>query len=126
MWSLSTRRFMEDMRQVNGLELVEVTWERNEKGQMQMQEVVGTERTIEADLVLLSLGFVHPVQEGIIEALQLDVNARKNIVTDNKFATSHEKVFAAGDAKNGASLVVTAIYSGRQAAESINDYLKKS
>ena len=125
-WSLSTRRFLGDMQHITGLELIEVEWERDEKGQMQMKEISGTEQVVEADLVLLAMGFVHPVQEGIIDALDLNVNARKNIVTDTKFATSHEKVFAAGDARNGASLVVTAIYSGREAAAAIDDYLRNS
>jgi glutamate synthase (NADPH/NADH) small chain len=125
-WSLSTRRFLEDMQHITGLELIEVEWVKDVKGQMQMKEIPGTEKVYDADLVLLSMGFVHPVQEGIIDTLKLNVNARKNIVTDTTFATSHEKVFAAGDARNGASLVVTAIYSGREAAAAIDDYLRKS
>jgi len=111
------------MRQVSGLELVEVDWDKNEKGQFQMKEISGTEKILEADLILLAMGFVHPVQEGIIDTLGLKVNARKNIVTDSKFITSNEKVFAAGDARNGASLVVTAIFSGREAADAIDKYL---
>jgi glutamate synthase (NADPH/NADH) small chain len=122
-WSLSTRKFLEDMRSVKGLALVEVEWVKDESGRMGMKEIQGTEETIEAELVLLSLGFLNPVQEGIIEKLDLKVSTRKNIVTDNRFQTSHPKVFAAGDARNGASLVVTAIYSGRQAAENIHEFL---
>jgi len=122
-WSLSTRKFLGDMHHITGLELIGVEWEKGDKGQLQMKEMPGTQEILEADLVLLSMGFVHPVQKGIIDALELKVNSRKNIVTDSRFATSHEKVFAAGDARNGARLVVTAIYSGRQAAEAINEYL---
>ena len=122
-WGLSTRKFLGDMWRVRGLELVHVDWLKNEKGQMQIQEIPDTAEILEADLVLLSMGFIHPIQEGIIDSLGIKVDARKNIVTDSKFVTSHEKVFATGDARNGASLVVTAIYSGRQAAEAINDYL---
>jgi len=122
-WSLSTRKFLEDMRSVKGLELVEVEWVREKSGRMAMKEIPGTEVTIEAELVLLSLGFLNPVQEGVIEKLGLKVSNRKNIMTDNRFQTSHPKVFAAGDARNGASLVVTAIYSGRQAAENIDEFL---
>ena len=90
-----------------------------------MKEIPGTEVYIEAELVLLSLGFVNPVQKGVIEKLGLKVSKRKNIMTDNRFQTSHPKVFAAGDARNGASLVVTAIYSGRQAAENIHGFLSR-
>ncbi len=123
-WSLSSREFIGDMQHVVGIELIQVEWNKDEQGRMQMKEVEGTVEKLDADLVLLSMGFVHPVQEGIIKELELKVNARKNIVTDSKFLTSSQKVFAAGDARNGASLVVTAIYSGREAAAAIHDYLK--
>jgi glutamate synthase (NADPH/NADH) small chain len=123
LWSLSTRKFLEDMRSVRGLELVEVEWVKDNSGRMTMKEIPGTEDTIEAELVLLSLGFLNPVQEGVIDKLGLKVSNRKNIMTDSRFQTSHPKVFAAGDARNGASLVVTAIYSGRQAAENILEFL---
>ncbi len=122
-WSLSTRKFLGEMRAITGLELVEVEWIRDDSGRMTMKEIPGTEKIIEAELVLLSLGFLNPIQEGIIEKLELKVSNRKNIVTDSRFMTSHPKVFAAGDARNGASLVVTAIYSGRQAAENIHEFL---
>jgi glutamate synthase (NADPH/NADH) small chain len=125
-WSLSTRQFIGEMQHVTGLDVVEVEWKRDEDGRMKMHEIEGTEEILQADLVLLSLGFVHPVQEGIIKDLNLNVNARKNIVTDSLFRTSSDKVFAAGDARNGASLVVTAIYSGREAAAAIHDYLSSS
>ncbi len=123
LWSFSTRKFLGEMRAVTGLELVEVEWVKDESGRMDMKEIPGTEKILEAELVLLSLGFLNPVQKGIIDKLELNVNNRKNIVTDNHFQTSHPKVFAAGDARNGASLVVTAIYSGRQAAENIHKFL---
>jgi glutamate synthase (NADPH/NADH) small chain len=122
-WSLSTRRFLGEMMAVTGLDVVQVEWDRDDSGRMVMKEIQGTEEIIEADLVLLSLGFLNPVQKGIIDKLDLKVNNRKNIATDTRFQTSHPKVFAAGDARNGASLVVTAIYSGRQAAEKIHEFL---
>lgn len=125
-WGLSTRKFLGEMERITGLELVQVEWEKNEKGQWQMKEIPGTEEIVEADMILLAMGFVHPVQEGIIDVLNLKVNTRKNILTDNQFTTSHEKIFAAGDARNGASLVVTAIYSGRQAAAAMHQYLMGS
>ena len=125
LWSLSTRRFLDDMRSVKGLELVEVEWVKDDSSRMSMKEIAGTEVILEAELVLLSLGFLNPVQEGVIEKLGLKVSNRKNIMTDNRFQTSHPKVFAAGDARNGASLVVTAIYSGRQAAENIHGFLSQ-
>jgi glutamate synthase (NADPH/NADH) small chain len=123
LWSFSTRKFLGEMRAVSGLELVEVDWAKDESGRMAMKEIAGTEKILKADLVLLSLGFLNPVQEGVIDKLGLKVSNRKNIMTDSRFKTSQPKVFAAGDARNGASLVVTAIYSGRQAAENIHEFL---
>jgi glutamate synthase (NADPH/NADH) small chain len=125
-WSLSTKKFLEDMRSVKGLELVEVEWVKDGTGRMTMKEIPGTEEILDAELVLLSLGFLNPIQQGVIEKLELKVSNQKNIMTDSRFQTSHPKVFAAGDARNGASLVVTAIYSGRQAAENIHAFLSKN
>ena len=82
--------------------------------------------SLPADLVLLSLGFVNPVQKGLIEDLKLKVSKRKNIMTDLKFQTNHPKVFAAGDARDGASLVVKAIHSGRRAANAIQNFLMQT
>ena len=125
-WGLSTRKFMGEMQRVKGLDMIGVEWKWDEDGRMQMIEIPGTEKTLPADLVLLSLGFVNPVQDGIIDNLELKVSNRKNIMTDLQLQTSHPKVFAAGDARNGASLVVTAIHSGRQAAQAIHTFLMKS
>ena len=126
LWSLSTQRFMGELQHVVGLKLEGVEWAKDEKGTMQMTEVPGTERTMPADLVLLALGFVNPVQKGIIDSLGLKVSKRKNIMTDLQFRTSQKKVFAAGDAVDGASLVVKAIQSGRRAAETIHAFLNGS
>jgi glutamate synthase (NADPH/NADH) small chain len=88
-----------------------------------MKEIPGTLEIIKADMVLLSLGFLHPVHDGLINRLDIDLDSRQNVKVDRNFQTTHPKVFAAGDAKDGASLVVKAIYSGRQAADSINRFL---
>ena len=82
------------------------------------------EEVIEADLVFLAMGFVHPEQEGLVKELSLAVDARKNIVVDpvtNRIAGTN--IFASGDAVSGASLVVHAMASGRKAAEAIDRYL---
>jgi glutamate synthase (NADPH/NADH) small chain len=84
----------------------------------------GNTQIIKADLVFLALGFVHPVHEGLVKELGLTLDARGNIAT-NKLSTSNvSKVFAAGDAAVGASLVVRAIAGGRKAAEDIHNFLK--
>lgn len=125
-WSLSTRRFLGDQQLVTGLETVRVDWKVNEKGQYTMKEVPGTLEIIKADMVLLALGFLHPVHEGPVNKLRLELDTRKNIKVNQDLITSNPKVFACGDAKDGASLVVKAIYSGREAAESIHQFLRNS
>lgn len=122
-WSLSTKRFLGKNGQVTGAEVIEVTWEKNADGKMTMKEIPGTERIIKADLVLLSLGFLHPVHEGLVNNLQLKLTERGNIQVNKLHATSQAKVFAAGDAITGASLVVRAIASGRMVAANIDRYL---
>jgi glutamate synthase (NADPH/NADH) small chain len=89
-----------------------------------MQPVPGSHKIIEADLVLLAMGFVHPVIEGLIEELNLELDGRKNIKVDKLNMTSLDKVFAAGDSVSGASLVVSAIASGRRAAKTIDIFLR--
>ncbi len=122
MWSLSTRRFIGKDGVISGVEVVEVDW-ANVDGKWQMTEKPDTIRVIEADLVLLSMGFVHPVHEGLIKELGLELDQRGNVKVDDAFSTSKKGVFAAGDAANGATLVVTAIAKGRDAAENVHKYL---
>jgi len=125
-WSLSTLRFLGKHRSVAGLEIIRVLWEFNDKGEYVMKEIPGTMEIIEADLVLLALGFLHPVHQGLVNKLGLKLDGKKNIKVNPDLLTSNPKVFACGDAKDGASLVVKAIYSGRQAAESIHRFLINS
>jgi len=91
-----------------------------------MVEVAGTEQTLKADLVLLAMGFVSPVQT-ILEGFQVDKDARGNAKAHTDFvggyATNVPKVFAAGDIRRGQSLVVWAIREGRQAARAVDEYL---
>jgi glutamate synthase (NADPH/NADH) small chain len=123
MWSLATKGFVGDDGSVKGLETVEVEW-KDEGGKAVMVERPGTEKTIDADLVLLSMGFVHPIHEGLADDLKLEYDAMGNVNVDDKMRTSNRKVFAAGDAATGASLVVRAIDSGRNAAMHIDRYLQ--
>jgi glutamate synthase (NADPH/NADH) small chain len=123
-WSLSTRRFLGEQRRISGLEVIGVEWEKDGDGKFEMKEIPGMLEIIQTDMVLLSLGFLHPTLNGLLNKLGIELDARQNIKVDKDFLTNNPKVFAAGDAKDGASLVVKAIYSGRQAAEAINQYLK--
>jgi len=90
----------------------------------QLKPIEGSDFKIEADLVLLAMGFVSPVHEGIIPALGLDLDARGNVKANElEYRTSRQKVFAAGDMRRGQSLVVWAIREGRQAAHAIDKAL---
>jgi glutamate synthase (NADPH/NADH) small chain len=86
----------------------------------------GSEFTIEADLVLLALGFTGPVKPGMIEQFGLELDARSNIATKGNYMSSVPGVFAAGDMRRGQSLVVWAIAEGRSAAAAVDEYLRAS
>jgi glutamate synthase (NADPH/NADH) small chain len=124
-WSMSTKRVLGEKGQVKKLELVEVEW-TTENGKTTMVEKPGTTRIIGADLILLAMGFVHCTHEGIAEEFGLEFDPRGNIKVDKNFRTSRDKVFAAGDAAIGASLVVRAIFQGRNLARSVDNFLRKS
>jgi glutamate synthase (NADPH/NADH) small chain len=83
----------------------------------------GTEFAIDADLVLLAMGFLGPVRNGLLEQLRVNLDSRGNVATDASHMSSVDGVFAAGDMRRGQSLVVWAIAEGRQAARSIDTYL---
>ncbi|MGD0342601.1 MAG: FAD-dependent oxidoreductase, partial [Bacteroidales bacterium] len=123
LWNLSTLRFVGDGRITRGAEVEEVSWEYSDNKYI-MKPVPETRRVIETDLVLLALGFVHPVLEGLVTELGFELDARNNVKVDNHQVTSLKKVFAAGDTVNGTSLVVNAIASGRRAAKYIDKYLR--
>ena len=92
-----------------------------------MKPVPGSEFEVDADLVLLAMGFVHPVHEGMIKGLKLALDQRGNIAAStDDYRTSIDKVFAAGDMRRGQSLVVWAIREGRQAAHAVDAYLMGS
>jgi glutamate synthase (NADPH) small chain len=121
-WSLSTLKFHGMQQRVTHAEVQEVKWEKV-NGNFKLKAVPGSKEKIEAELILLAMGFVHPVHEGLLAELNISLNSRKNIAVDHSMSTSLEKVFAAGDSTNGATLVVTAIASGRRAAKKIDDFL---
>jgi glutamate synthase (NADPH/NADH) small chain len=123
MWGLSTVRFIGMQHRVTHADVEEVRWEQV-NGKPAMVSVPGTRRLLEADLVLLAMGFLHPVYEGLLAELDMSLDQRNNIRVDDRMATSLDRVFATGDAVNGASLVVTAIASGRRTAQKIDEYLK--
>ncbi len=91
------------------------------------QPIPGTEFELDAELVLLAMGFVHPVHEGVIKDLNLGLDRRGNVAAStDDYRTSVDKVFAAGDMRRGQSLVVWAIREGRQAAYAVDEFLMGS
>ncbi len=123
LWNISTLRFVSDGKITRGAEVEEVNWEYTD-GKFVMKPVPGTRRVIEADLILLALGFVHPVLDEFISESGMELDPRKNIKVNRNQATSIHKVFAAGDTVSGASLVVNAIASGRKTAVEIDKFLR--
>ncbi len=122
-WSLSTIKFNEFQERVVSVDVETVEWEKI-NGNFSMKAVPKSRETIEADMVLLAMGFVHPILDGMVSELGLDLSERKNIKVSGTHQTSIPNVFAGGDAISGASLVVRAIASGRRLAKSVDDFLK--
>ncbi len=122
MWGILTKKFHGTGGMVKKVSAVRVVWEKNDSG-MTMKEVPGSEFEMEADLVLLSMGFLHVDHSGLVNDLGLNLDDRGNIAVDDNFMTSKEGIFSAGDSVRGASLVVWAIRQGCEAAEGIIKYL---
>jgi glutamate synthase (NADPH/NADH) small chain len=124
-WSLATVRFLGKDNQVTGVEVEDLAWSVKED-KYTMAVLPGTKRIIPADLVLLAMGFVHPVIGGLLSELEVELDQRKNIKVDKNLSTNRQKVFAAGDSVSGATLVVNAIASGRIVAIEIDRFLRKA
>jgi glutamate synthase (NADPH/NADH) small chain len=115
-WSVMTKAFKGKNGHVTALHCVRV----DEK----MQEIPGSDFEIEADLVLLAMGFVHPVHEGMLNELGVEFDERGNVKADTlRYASSLEKVYTCGDMRRGQSLVVWAIREGRQCARAVDEFL---
>ncbi len=126
-WSVATKRFEGRNGKVEKLVAARVEWRRDGNGPMKMVELPGSEFEIKTDLVLLAMGFVGPVQAGMLEAFGVERDARSNAKADtDDYRTSVAKVFAAGDMRRGQSLVVWAIREGRQAARAVDGFLMGS
>jgi glutamate synthase (NADPH/NADH) small chain len=124
-WSINTKSFSGENGKVKKLHAIRLEWVK-ENGRMQMKEIPGSEFVIEADLVLLAMGFVHPEKPGPIEQLGCELDARGNVKTDGNYRSSVDGVFAAGDCRRGQSLVVWAIAEGRKCARTVDEYLMGS
>lgn len=123
-WCVLTKRFLGENGHVNKLECVKVEFVQDEKTKNRvMKEIPNSTFTLDADIVVLALGFVHAEHNGLLQNLKLKFDGKGNIETDSNYMTEKKGVFAAGDCRRGASLIVWAIYEGRQAAYSIHRYL---
>jgi glutamate synthase (NADPH/NADH) small chain len=117
-WSIATTKFSGEAGSVKQLHAVRVG------PAPKFEALTGTEFTIEADLVLIAMGFLGPVRNGMIEQLGVVLDQRGNVATDQNYMSSVTGVFAAGDMRRGQSLVVWAISEGRKAAAAVDAYLK--
>ncbi len=123
-WSVGSKTFVGDNGRLTGLKTVRLEWTEDEQGHPAMQEVAGSEELLPADLVLLAMGFVHPVQAGLLEQIGVEKDEQSNVKADESdYKTSVNKVFAAGDMRRGQSLVVWAIREGRRCAKSVDEFL---
>ena len=118
-WSVSTTKFSGDNGQVSTLHAHQVSFDGGK-----FIPVPGTEFEMGVDLVLLAMGFTGPVKNGLLDSLGVEYDVRGNVVVDRNFMTGKEGIFAAGDTKRGASLIVWAIAEGRKAATGVDAYLK--
>jgi glutamate synthase (NADPH/NADH) small chain len=123
-WNLSTKRFIGENGKLKQAEIVQVEWTQGEGGRWNMSEVPGTTEVVNVELALLSMGFTNPVQKGLLDSLGVEYDPRGNVKVNDKKQTSVTKIFAAGDAEKGASLVVHAIEAGKVAAKNVDDFLK--
>ena len=118
-WAVQTKAFRGEGGKVKALVAVRVEWKDGK-----LHELPGSELEIEADLVLLAMGYVHPIHAGMLDDLAVKYDARGNIAADtDTYQTSVPKVFAAGDSRRGQSLVVWAIREGRQCARAVDEFL---
>ncbi len=123
-WAVLTKRFMGEKGLVKKLSCIKVEFAKvSGKTCTTMREIVGSEFEINADLVILAVGFLHPEHTGLLDDLKVKFDQRGNISTQENYMTSVEKVFSAGDMRRGQSLVVWAIAEGRRCAYFMDKYL---
>lgn len=124
-YAVMTRKFSGEDGQVKKLHAVKLKFgERDPKtGRKPMNEIIGSDFTIDVDLVLLAMGFTGPVKSNLITELDIALDDRGNIITDQNRMTNIPGIFAAGDMRRGQSLVVWAINEGREAATHVDKYI---
>jgi len=125
-WAITTKAFIGAEGRLTALQIARLEW-RTVNGRQTMVEIPGSEFEIPAERVLLAMGFVHPVHEGLVQELGIALDERGNIrAGTSDYQTSLNKVFSAGDMRRGQSLVVWAIREGRQCARAVDEFLMGS
>ncbi len=123
-WAVLTKKFTGQNGNVKKAQCVRLDFlQKDEKNCPIMKEIPDSEFEIEADLVILAIGFVHPEHNILLRELKVEFDNRGNVKTGENYMTSHEGVFAAGDMRRGQSLIVWAIAEGRRAACHIDTHL---
>ena len=125
-WAIATKEFIGDEKgNLKALTIVDLEWKTSPDGRAaQFTEIVGSAREIPCELVLLAMGFVHPLQQGLLTELGVDFDDRGNVkATEKSYQTNIQKVFTAGDMRRGQSLVVWAISEGRECARKVDEFL---
>jgi glutamate synthase (NADPH/NADH) small chain len=117
---VSTKSFEGEGGRVKKINAIRVEWIKGESGRLEMKEIPGTGFTVDADLVLLAMGFLHPEAGALLKDLGVELDPRGNVKVGPDKQTNVPGVFAAGDAERGQSLVVWAIAGGRAAARGID------
>jgi glutamate synthase (NADPH/NADH) small chain len=126
-WGIKTRGFRGRSGSVENIDTIRVNARPHAGGTIVLDEIPGTESTIRADLVLLAVGFVHPVHDGMLADLGVALDGLGNVQADTtSYSTSVDGVFTAGDMRRGQSLVVWAIAEGRGCARAVDLYLTGS
>ncbi len=126
-WALLTEAFIGDEQgRLKAIRTVRIQWGKDELGQNRFVKVPDTAREWPCDLLLIAAGFEHPQIEGMLSSLGVGLDPRKNVQTNEQYATNIPKVFAAGDMRRGQSLVVWAISEGRECAKAVDAFLQAS
>ncbi len=123
-WNILTKEFIGDENgNLKALRIADLVWKTPKPGERPVfEEVIGSERDIPCEMAFLAMGFLHPEPHGVLAQLDIKLDDRGNVATEN-FMTNQKGVFAAGDMRTGQSLVVRCINEGRECARAVDSFL---
>jgi glutamate synthase (NADPH/NADH) small chain len=128
-WAIVTKEFIGDGNgNLKAIRIADLEWKFSEDGRpARFDEIPGSERILDCELVLLAMGFVKPQQEGLLQELDIEMDERGHVKASEKdFQTNISRIFSCGDMRRGQSLVVWAISEGRECARKVDEYLMGS